>query len=274
MTTKQKKIIRISCIVAFFAAVITLVIVFRRPIFRALELAFTRDEGAIPEFMESLGALGYILIICLMGMFVLTMVIPPEPVMFLAGVSYDWYIGIALCAIGAMISNHIIYLAIRVFKFQPKTARGRKKDAELDERIRTSKRNIWLMLLIMYCLPAMTFGMLAMIAIKSRMKYWQFVLITLIGGLFPIAFAVLIGTLFASNMVISVIFTIGIILIASTSFLFRRRIVSFLFRPQLTPEQKLEKKQAKCRCKEQLANTVPAGDGVPAAPCLCEEPEQ
>lgn len=139
----------------------------------------TKEE--IQASISKLGVKAYFVVVVLAMMQVILTFIPAEPLHVVSGISFGLWRGIFVCFIGILIGNTIIYLLHKFF--------GRKlKDffatnVNIDFSLVQKSKKIAFIIIILYCLPAIPYGIICFFAAGLGMKYAKYILITAIGSL-------------------------------------------------------------------------------------------
>jgi uncharacterized membrane protein YdjX (TVP38/TMEM64 family) len=171
---------------------------------------FTKDlsNDQIQDMLSEIGWRGYITIAVLSMLQVLVAVLPAEPVQVIAGLTFGLPIGVAACIAGVVAANAIIYFSYKIFGNKLRKYFDSKIDIDFDSIGNNSKAVI--VILLLYFLPAIPYGMICFIAANMRMKYPRFLIVTTIGALPSVCIGVGLGHIaLESSWMISV----GILLV-------------------------------------------------------------
>ena len=151
----------------------------------------TREE--IRANAQNFGIRGVISIGLLSMLQVVLMFLPAEPVQVVAGVSYGLWFGLVLCAAGVFVGNTLIYIAYKIFGGRMKEYYSR--EIAIDWSSAKTTRSISLIVLLMYILPAIPYGMICFFAASTGLKYPRYILLTVLGSLPSILIGVALGHL-------------------------------------------------------------------------------
>ncbi|MBQ7924007.1 MAG: VTT domain-containing protein [Clostridia bacterium] len=155
---------------------------------RAILSELVRDNVTKEEIQESLGDLGfkgYFTIGILSMLQVILTFIPAEPIQMMAGVAFGLWKGAAICIVGVMVGNTIIYLLYKIYG--DKLSEFFTTNAEFDFSIARTSSKIALIILLMYVLPAIPYGLICIFAASLNIKYPKYLFLTTLGAV-PSAF--------------------------------------------------------------------------------------
>ena len=148
-----------------------------------LKNVFSNDMSneQLKETLKSFGWRGYITVIMLSFIQVVSSCLPAEPVQVVAGVTFGFPLGLLLCCIGIFIANTTIYLLYKSFGERLNSFFVKKLHLDL-EKIAGSGKCV-LIIFILYILPAIPYGMICFFAASTNMRYRKYIAITLLGSL-------------------------------------------------------------------------------------------
>lgn len=163
-------------------------------------LVTTGDNTELQTILESYGIWKYIFMILLSTFQVFLTVMPGEPVQILSGITCGPLYGILNCVIGAAIGNTILYLLVKVCDFKIPNKKKNLSNDDIDNYIKQEKEKTKiqtnLFILGLYFAPIIPDGVIAYTAIKSKMKYPRYILITTIGIIPQVVACITASTLF------------------------------------------------------------------------------
>lgn len=207
-STKKWKILAAVMFVFIFAALV--VFLFSGENFYVLKEIFNSSASKedVQQAINKLGIKSYIVVGVLAMLQVVFTFVPAEPLHVVAGISFGLIRGVAICLIGILIGNTIIFVLNKIFGAKLKdffTA-----NIEFDfERAKRSKK-IALIVIILYCLPAIPYGIICFFAASMNMKYWKYILITGVGSIPSLLLDVGLGHV---TMATSWIISIGVFIV-------------------------------------------------------------
>ena len=171
----------------------------------------TQEE--IREIAQKFGVRGVISIGLLSMLQVVLMFLPAEPVQVVAGVSYGLWFGLGLCAAGVFVGNTLIYIAYKIFG--GRMSAYYSKSIEIDWSSAKTARGISLIVLLLYILPAIPYGMICFFAASTGLKYPRYIILTVLGSLPSVLIGVALGHLAITTSLIwsAVIFVILVVII-------------------------------------------------------------
>ena len=179
--TKKKKIIALSVFIVVFIGL--LIFLFSGENFGVLKQIFNAKatKEQVQDAIASLGIRAYIVVFVLSMMQVVLTFIPAEPLHVVAGISFGLWKGVAVCFAGILVGNTIVFLLHKFFG--QKLTDYFAANVEFDfERAKKSKR-IALIVILLYCLPAIPYGIICFFAATLGMRYGKYILITGIGSI-------------------------------------------------------------------------------------------
>ena len=212
----KKKGLKFSFIICIFLIIVGLfVFMFSGENFKIIKTLLTEDldPGEHIELIRGFGIRGSLALSLLSMLQVVLTVLPAEPVQVLAGIGYGLWHGALVCLIGVFAGQSLIFVLYKIFG--DKLSEYFKKNIDIDfEKIRTSKRVAFVVLLL-YFLPAIPYGLICFFSASIGFKYPRFILINLLGSIPSILIGVGMGHIaIAASWVLSVvIFAILLVLI-------------------------------------------------------------
>lgn len=181
----------------------------------------TKDE--IRGSISKLGIRAYIVVFLLSMFQVLFTFVPAEPLHVIAGVSFGLWKGMAVCLAGIMVGNTIIYLLYKIFGTKLTDYFASNVDFDF-EKAKTSKK-IALIVIILYVLPAIPYGIICFFAASLAMKYPKYILITGIGSIPSLVVDVCVGHIaMSTSWTFSIIIFVIIILLLVLMVIYKKQI--------------------------------------------------
>ena len=222
-STKKWKILAGAMFVLIFCALV--VFLFSGENFDVLKEIFRKDatKEEVQASIEKLGIRSYIVVGVLAMLQVVFTFVPAEPLHVVAGISFGLLRGIAICLIGILVGNTIIFVLNKIFGAKLKDFFT--ENIEFDfEKAKKSKR-IALIVIILYCLPAIPYGIICFFAASMNMKYSKYILITGIGSIPSLILDVGLGHVtMATSWIISIIVFVVILLLLVLMWKFKTQI--------------------------------------------------
>ncbi|MCH5180162.1 MAG: VTT domain-containing protein [Erysipelotrichales bacterium] len=169
----------------------------------------TKQE--IREIAQQFGVRGVLFVGFASMLQVIFMFLPAEPVQVIAGVSYGLWYGILICIIGVFVGNTIIYICYKIFGTKMHDYYSRKVNIDFDNA--KTVRSITLIVLILYLLPAIPYGMICFFAASMGLKYHRYIILTILGALPSVLIGVSLGHLAITASIIWAAIIFGILLI-------------------------------------------------------------
>lgn len=153
---------------------------------------FVRDPEAFREQIGALGFPGKLLFVLLMAAQVVLAVIPGHPFEIAGGVCFGLIEGTLLTLLGAAIGSAINFGLTRLLGLRAVTAFYSEEKLQKVFFLRENKRQN-LLTFVTFLIPGIPKDMLAYFMGLTRMKFWNFLLISSLGRLPGIVIAVLGG---------------------------------------------------------------------------------
>ena len=174
----------------------------------------TNDQ--IRDMLAELGWRGYITVAVLSMLQVLLAVLPAEPVQVVAGLTFGFPIGVAACIAGVALGNSIIFFAYKIFGERMRKYFDKKIDIDISDV--GSNGKVVAIILLLYFLPAIPYGLICFFAANMRMRYPRFLLVTTLGALPSVCIGVGLGHIaIAYSWMLSVgiflVLVVGIVLL-------------------------------------------------------------
>lgn len=145
------------------------------------------------NYINSLGVWGIILMIFIQFTQVVIAIIPGEPIEVLAGVMYGPIYGTLLCLLGTVLGGIFIFWLIRsigpkiIYKFFG-------KDKVHEYRFLKNRKKVLTLTFILYLIPGTPKDILNYIAPISKIKLWEFILISTFARIPSVASSTIAGS--------------------------------------------------------------------------------
>ncbi len=217
------KIIALSCFIVTFVGLV--VFLFSGENFNVLKEIFSANstKESIQESISKLGFRAYVVVGLISMMQVLLTFVPAEPLHVVAGISFGLWKGLLVCLAGILIGNTIIYILNKIF--------GKKLteyfDTQIDVDLKTASasKKIALIVIILYCLPAIPYGIICFFAASMNMKFPKYILITGIGSIPSLVLDVGLGHItMATSWAVSIVVFVAIIVLLILMYRYKAQI--------------------------------------------------
>ncbi len=171
----------------------------------------SKDE--VRDTLDNFGIKGYITIGILSMLQVVLTFLPAEPVQVLAGIAYGFLRGGLICLLGVFVGNTVIYILYK--NYGQRLTAWFKSNVEFDFDLASKSLKVGAVILILYFLPAIPYGLICFFAASLNFKYPKYILLTVLGSIPSIAIGVGLGHMaIASSWIISVsVFVVLVILL-------------------------------------------------------------
>ena len=191
----------------------------------------------VKESILDLGIAGVLIISLIIIVCFFFPVVSSIPVQLASAVSYGLPFAIVHVTLSVFIASQIAFLLIRCFRvFQ--SPRQKKKQAEMEAKIRNSRRSIMTFLFLAYLAPFVPFMLIHMVAANSGMKWRKYALVTLLGPIPDVIATLYLGSKVAtaSSPVTSLVVLLLIIGCVALSMIYKEKIIDWVFLPKKESE--------------------------------------
>lgn len=178
----------------------------------------TKEE--VRESLEQFGWRGYITLGLLSMMQVVFAFLPAEPVQVVSGLSFGLWKGGLVCLAGVFAGNTLIYILYKIYG--DRLTEFFEQNLELDFDAARKSYAVALIVLILYFLPAIPYGLICIFTASLDIKYPKYILLTTLGAIPSIFIGVGLGHIaIATSWLLSIgVFLVLIILLV---IMFRHR---------------------------------------------------
>ena len=167
---------------------------------------YTNEQ--LRDLLQELGFRGYFTIAILSMLQVVVTVLPAEPVQVLAGLTFGFPIGLLCCTAGVLLGNTLVFLCYRIYG--DAVSEYFVKNLRFDFEKAAASPHLTAVILILYYLPAIPYGMICFLAASVGMKYPRYITVTLAGAIPSICIGVGLGHM---TLTTSWMLTLGIFLV-------------------------------------------------------------
>lgn len=192
--------------------------------FDVIRALFQGDTDRVIEELKDLGWKGVFVIVFLSMMQVVLTFLPSEPTQVLSGISYGLGWGLVWCMIGVTIGNTIIFVLYRIYG--DKLDKYFHKNITVDFEVLRHSKRIVLLILILYFLPAIPYGLIcfftATVYNKSYVKYF---LLTTLGSIPSEFMGVALGHIAINeSWIISIILFVVLVTLLVLMYVYREKV--------------------------------------------------
>jgi uncharacterized membrane protein YdjX (TVP38/TMEM64 family) len=187
----------------------------------------------VKDYVLSLGVLGASAITLVIVVLFLFPIISSVPVQLASAVSYGLPLGVLHVSLSIFLASQLAFLFTRSAVLLSSEKR-RKEHLLMEEKIKNSKRSIYVFLFLAYLAPFVPFLLIHTVAASSGMKWWKYALITLLGPLPDVVITLWAGVKIttSSSPLTSYIILLVIIVCVVVSIAYKDRIIDFIFAPK------------------------------------------
>ena len=220
---RKRKILALLGFILVFVGLI--VFLFSGENFNVLKEIFRADatKQEVQDAIEKLGIRAYIVVFVLSMLQVILTFVPAEPLHVISGISFGLWKGMAVCLAGIAVGNTIIYILYKIFGAKLTDYFAANVDFDF-ERAKKSKK-IALIVIILYCLPAIPYGIICFFAATLGMSFPKYFLITAIGAIPSLVIDVGLGHMtMSTSWAVSIAVFVVIIILLVLMYKFKKQI--------------------------------------------------
>lgn len=179
-------------------------------------------KSALDAYQDDLGIFRALILIFLEFLVVMLGIMPAEPVEIVAGLTYGALFGTVLCLIGALLANITIYLLFKkmgdaIVKYIPAYEKWENK---LVNGQFTGVRIVNIVLL--YVLPIIPYGVIAIIASRSKIHFIPYLIVTTLGVIPSIVICTFMtGSILEGNFIFTLVLIIIIVIAVTAVYIFQ-----------------------------------------------------
>ena len=177
-------------------------------------LAAYKEPAQFKSYIDSLGAWGFLMMFFVQIAQIVVALIPGEIVEFVAGTLYGWLGGLAFCLLGIFVGQTIVFKTVRKLgrNFVEKVA-GSEKLKRFKFLQEESKLRV--IVFFLFLIPGTPKDALTYIVPLTKMKYREFILITLIARIPSVVSSTYAGDAFAQQNYLLLAIVYGAIIVVS-----------------------------------------------------------
>ncbi len=180
-------------------------------------------KAEIQEAIAKLGWRAYFVVFILSAFQVVLTFVPAEPLHVISGVSFGLWKGGLVCLAGIMVGNTIIYILYKIYG--TKISEFFASNIEVDFETAQKSKKIAFIVILLYCLPAIPYGLICFFAATVKMKYPKYILITGIGSIPSLILDVGLGHVtMATSWAVSISIFVVIIILLIVMLRFKKQI--------------------------------------------------
>ena len=178
------------------------------------------EKENVQDTLHELGFRGYLTIVFLSMLQVITMVLPAEPVQVLAGLSFGVGTALLCCIGGVMLGITLIYIAYKIYGERLSSYFDKKLD--IDVKSYGNSSVLTLVIFILYFLPAIPYGMICFICATMKMKYPRYLIINTLGAIPSELIGILLGHMAMSTSWIFSIIVFAVLIVLLILFMSKK----------------------------------------------------
>ena len=149
-----------------------------------IRMELNNDIDGARELLTSRGIFGFLTVILVEALQMVVIFIPAEFIQISSGLSYPFWLALLLCDLGVCLGATIIYVLVRVFRFD--NERFDKKEAMIEHIAARAKkdRGTVLLLYFLFIMPFIPFGAICYFGSHKKLRYGRYIL-TVATGVIP-----------------------------------------------------------------------------------------
>ena len=168
------------------------------------------------EYLDSFGVMGFFLLLLVQVFQIIVAVIPGEVVEFLAGTVYGWLGGLFFCLLGIAIGQLIVFSAVRYFgKGLVEKAAGSKAMTKF--KFLHNENRLKTVIFLLFFIPGTPKDLLTYFVPLTKIKPFDFIVITLVARIPSILTSTFAGDAFAESDIGMMIGAYAVILLLFTA---------------------------------------------------------
>lgn len=230
---KKKDIVILVVTIAILIAIV-LLCAFNWSLVADLFNLIVKGKTIVQDYILSFGILGEIIIAIMLVFCFFFPFISSLPLQILCVISYGVVHATILISVVLALASQLLFLLEKNFKTFFYTKKQHKRQEEIEERIRNSRRNINWVMVLLYIVPCIPFLVISSIACRSNMRWWKYTLFTAIGPIPEVIVTLVLGDQLTSNTspVWSMIVLVLMVAIVILSLVFKDKMIYWIFKPK------------------------------------------
>ena len=180
----KKKWIEKTVILVALAGALTLFTLFLKDIMIPLfSMELHNDVEGAKDLLTSRGFAGGAAVSLIEALQMVVVFVPAEFIQVSSGLSYPFYIAAPLCDLGVCLGASIIFLLVRLFRFD--TGKSRKAKAQIEQMsAKRGEKNVQMLMYLLFISPIIPFGAICYYAASTEIRYRRYIL-TVATGVIP-----------------------------------------------------------------------------------------
>ncbi|MCR5610444.1 MAG: VTT domain-containing protein [Clostridiales bacterium] len=190
----KKSTSRIIVIASLIAVILMFAFFLKDILIPYIRLELANDLDGAKELLISKGFLGLLTVVLVEGLEMVVVFISAEFIQIASGMSYPFYIAIALCDLGVCLGASIIFVLVKAFKFTSQAyEKNEEKIARIAQKSKKDRSTVLLMYLL-FIMPLIPFGAICYYGSRTKLKYGRYILTVATGAIPSIVTSILMGT--------------------------------------------------------------------------------
>ena len=189
---KKKWIEKVVILIALASVLVLFAFFLKDVLVPLFSMELNNDIDGASALLKSKGAAGGAAVSLIEALQMVVIFIPAEFIQVSAGLSYPFYIALLLCDLGVCLGASIIFVLVRIFRFD--TAKSRKSEEQI-KRIggKNGARNTQMLMYLLFITPIIPFGAICYFASAKRINYRRYIFTVATGVIPSIVTSNLIG---------------------------------------------------------------------------------
>lgn len=193
------------------------------------------DESRMVSYIDAYGSKGMFLIIGLQALQVIVAFIPAAIIQVLAGLCYGVWGGAALCIVGYILGNVVVFVALRQFgqvlgplfprKSKPKKVASSKQKKFSLQRI-TQMEHPQRAAFLLYLIPGIPNGILPYLFARSKITFLQYLVAVVSASVPSVLLCTWLGErLSKGDWLSAILIAVAVVALAGIALLFKNKIM-------------------------------------------------
>ena len=180
---KQRRIGKAVIIPVFLVIILLFAFFLREILIPLIKMELAHDTAGATALLQEKGIKGFLTVILVEALQMVVVFIPAEFIQISSGLSYPFYIALALCDAGVCLGATIIFILVRVLHVRNDVyEKQRSKINRMTSAVRD--RNTVILLYLLFFMPMVPFGAICYYASGTDLKYRRYIL-TVATGVIP-----------------------------------------------------------------------------------------
>ena len=146
-----------------------------------LNMEIHHDLDGARVLLREKGILGFFAVTLVEALQMVVIFIPAEFIQISSGLSYPFPVALLLCDLGVCLGATIIFLLVRIFRFENRAYQKNRERIEQLSSISKKERSTILLLFFLFFMPLIPFGAICYYGSSTRIRYGPYILTVALG---------------------------------------------------------------------------------------------